>query len=107
MLEWDVQADARGVVYGRAEAVAKDLLDLGGPDPRGFIEFHRISHVAALTVGYLRDIADSRQGRIGIGADLTVYHVTDNMLEYYGPPRSFHVFVRYRPARASSTAHVH
>jgi hypothetical protein len=26
---------------------AKDLLDLGYPDPPGFVSFHRISHVAA------------------------------------------------------------
>jgi hypothetical protein len=88
----------------RAESAAKDLLDLGGPDPPGFIEFHRISHVAALTLGYVRDVSQQRWGRIG--GDATVYHVPDNMLEFYGAPHSFHVFVRYRPL-AMSHAHMH
>jgi hypothetical protein len=107
LFEWNIRADAHGFLYGRAEAVAKDLLDLGGPPPPGFIEFHRISHVAALTVGYLHDIAERPWGRIGIGGDTTVYRVPDNMLEYYGAPHSFHVFVRFRPNAASSTGHVH
>jgi len=95
LVEWDVRGDARGFFYGRAEAVAKDLLDLGGPDPRGFIEFHRISHAAAFTLGYVHDLVERPWGRVGIGGDTTVYHVPDNMSESYGSPHSFHVFVRY------------
>lgn len=106
LLEWDLRATGHGTVYGRAESAAKDLLDLGGPDPPGFIEFHRISHVAALTLGYVHDVSQQRRGRIGIGGDATVYHVPDNMLEFYGAPHSFHLFVRYRPL-AASHAHVH
>jgi hypothetical protein len=109
LAEWELGATARGTFYGRAESVAKDLLDLGGPDPPGFIEFHRISHVAALTVGYIHDVGRwSFPGRIGIGADATVYHVPDNMLDYYGSsPRSFHVFARWRPRASNSPGHVH
>ena len=106
LLEWDLRAARHGTFYGRAESAAKDLLDLGGPDPPGFIEFHRISHVAALTLGYVHDVSQQRWGRIGIGGDATVYHVPDNMLEFYGAPHSFHVFVRYRPL-AMSHAHMH
>jgi hypothetical protein len=107
LLEWDVRADRHGFFYGRAEAVAKDLLDLGGPDPRGFIEFHRISHIAALTLGYVHDLVERRWGRVGIGGDATAYHVPENMLESYGAPHSFHFFVRYRPSSRTSMAHVH
>ena len=107
LLEWDVPTKRRGAFYGRAEAVAKDLLDLGGPNPLGFIEFHRISHVAALTLGYVQDLAERPWGRIGVGGDATVYHVPPNMLEYYGAPHSYHVFVRYRPNRIASAPHVH
>ena len=106
LLEWDLQTTARGAFYGRAESAAKDLLDLGGPDPTGFIEFHRISHIAALTLGYIHDIPQVTHGRLGIGADLTAYHVADNMLAYYGSPHSFHVFLRWRP-HATSMAHMH
>jgi len=107
LFEWDVPTKRRGAFYGRAEAVAKDLLDLGAPAPLGIIEFHRISHVAALTLGYVQDLAERPWGRIGVGADATVYHVPQNMLEYYGAPHSYHVFVRYRPNRSASAAHVH
>jgi hypothetical protein len=106
MFEWDVRATQNGFVYGRAEAAAKDLLDLGGPDPPGFISFHRISHVAALTAGYIHDLPSRGARRLGIGADLTVYRVPDNMIEYYGSPHSFHVFVRWRP-HVISADHVH
>ena len=39
--------------------------------PPGFVEFHRISHVAAFTLGYLHDISHRGWGRIGVGADMT------------------------------------
>jgi hypothetical protein len=106
LFEWDLRVTRRETLYGRAESAAKDLLDLGGPDPPGFIEFHRISHVQALTLGYVFDVSQQRWGRIGVGGDTTVYHVPDNMLEFYGSPHSFHVFVRYRPL-PSAHAHVH
>ena len=107
LLEWVVKTTARGSLYGRAETTAKDFLDLGGPDPRGFIEFHRISHVAAVTLGYTHDLVERRWGRIGVGGDATEYpRVSADLLESYGSPHSFHVFVRYRPL-ASSHAHVH
>jgi hypothetical protein len=69
-------------------------------------QFHRISHVAAVTLGYVHDVSQQRWGRIGIGGDATVYHVPDNLLEFYAAPHSFHVFVRYRPL-AMSHAHMH
>ena len=97
LFEWDLGIASHDALYGRAESAAKDLLDLGGPDPPGFIEFHRISHVQALTLGYVHDLSDRTWGRIGIGGDATIYHVPENLLEFYGSPRSFHVFVRYRP----------
>ena len=53
LFEWDTPVAARGHFYGRMEASAKDLLDLGFPDPPGFVSFHRISHVAAATAGYV------------------------------------------------------
>jgi hypothetical protein len=108
LLEWDLGAGERGTFYGRAESVAKDLLDLGGPDPPGFIEFHRISHVAAFTAGYIYDVRRGLWGRLGLGADATAYHVPDNMLPYYGSsPLSFHLFVRWRPLFAHSASHMH
>jgi hypothetical protein len=108
LLEWNAGLTPRSRLYGRAEAVAKDLLDLGFPDPPGIVSFHRISHVAALTLGYVHDIRDATWGRLGIGGDATFYHVPDNMLDYYGTsPHSFHVFVRYRLRSSNSMGHAH
>jgi len=108
LFEWDTPAATRGHFYGRVEASAKDLLDLGFPDPPGFVSFHRISHVAAATVGYLHDAVSKPWGLLGIGGDVTFYHVPDNMIDYYGTsPHSFHVFVRYRPQPRDSMAHHH
>jgi hypothetical protein len=105
LFEWDLRMTARGAFYGRAESVAKDLLDLGGPDPVGFFEFHRISRVAALTLGYVHDLLQGRWGRIGIGGDATVYEVAENLLDSYGSPRSIHAFLRYRPAVSPPVGH--
>jgi hypothetical protein len=71
LLEWDWQATVRGAVYGRAEVVDKDILTLGSLHPRGFIHFHQISRVAALTVGRsicscAGDRAKARQPRMSI-----------------------------------------
>ena len=104
LFEWDYRITTRGTSYGRVESAAKDLLDLGGPDPVGFIEFHRISHVQALTLGYVYDISQQRWGRIGIGADASAYNVPPNLIEFYGSPHSFHVFVRWRPL---ASMHMH
>ncbi len=108
LLEWDAGLTKNDWLYGRVEATAKNLLDLGSPDPPGFISFHRISHVAAFTLGIVHDIWNRRWGRLGVGGDATFYHVPDNMRPYYGTaPHSFHVFLRYRPQHANSMAHTH
>lgn len=97
LAEWDYAAAAHGSLYGRAEFTAKDLLDLGSPSPPGFPDFHRISHVGALTIGYVHDVSRGRFRRVGIGADVTLYHVSEDLQESYGSPQSFHVFLRWRP----------
>jgi hypothetical protein len=108
LLEWNAGLTSHSRLYGRAEAVAKDLLDLGFPDPPGIISLHRISRVAALTLGYVHDMSEAPWGRLGIGGDATFYRVPDNMLDYYGTaPHSFHVFVRYRPRSSNSMGHAH
>jgi hypothetical protein len=75
--------------------------------PPGFFEFHRISHVAALSLGYVYDLWQGRWGRIGIGGDATIYRVAENMLDSYGSPRSVHAFLLYRPAVSSPMGHSH
>lgn len=83
----------------RAELATKDILGAGGRHPRGFTHFHPLSRVGALTGGYVFDVSETRAGNFGIGGDVTVYKVAANLLDSYGAPVSFHVFLRYDPRR--------
>ena len=106
LFEWDLGATRTTSIYGRAELAGKDIFNLGVPEVT--IEHgHRISRVGALTLGYLRDVSTHSWGRLGIGADATVYHTSSDLRLLYGTPHSFHIFVRYRPNRQMSDAHVH
>ena len=91
-------------MYGRMELSAKQIFGLG-LHPAGFNHPHVYSHVDALTLGLVRDIAPATWGRFGIGADATLYRMSPDLVDYFGGSRSFHLFVRWRPAQAM--AHVH
>ena len=56
---------------------------------------------------YVFNVAESRAGLFGIGGDVTVYHVPQNLLDNYGSPASFHVFLRYRPHRTPMSHTMH
>ena len=106
LLEWDLRATGATSLYGRAELAAKDIFNLGVPEST--IEHgHRISRVGALTLGCLRDVSTRTWGRVGIGADATVYRTSSDLRLLYGAPHSFHVFIRYRPNPRASEGHVH
>ena len=107
LLEWDWRATPGGAVYGRGEVVDKNILTLGSLHPRGVIHFHQISRVAALTVGYVRNVSSTGWGQVGVGGDATVYHLSDDLRLPYGSPQSFHLFMRWRPAGGAAAAHVH
>jgi hypothetical protein len=107
LIEWDASLSGRTRLFGRAESAAKDILDLGAPDPPEFFSFHRISHIQALTLGIARDLSAARWGTLGIGADVTVYRLSEDLIEPYGSPHSLHVFLRYRPRPRISMVHVH
>ena len=104
LLEATVRPRPRHAWYTRAELVTKDILNPGGRHPRGFTHFHQLSRVGALTGGYVFDVFATRAGQFGIGGDVTVYHVAANLLENYGAPASFHVFVHYKPGRPMAHA---
>jgi len=107
LLEWDWRATPGGAVYGRGEVVDKNILTLGSLHPRGVIHFHQISRVAALTIGYVKDLSSTGWGRVGVGGDATVYRLSDDLRLPYGSPQSFHLFMRWRPAGGAAAAHVH
>ncbi len=86
-------------VYGRLEILSKDILTQGGYDPPGFEHPHVLSRVAALTVGYERQMLQTRAGRFGLGADVTLHLRDRNLDDSYGHPVSAHMFLRYRFAQ--------
>jgi mono/diheme cytochrome c family protein len=104
----------KNYLYTRLELVDKlGLLEENIFGRRGLDEFHPIgdgvpvsSHfdqsfrVGAFTFGGVRDIVADSKLRVGIGADVTFYHVPDGLKPIYGSsPTSFHVFVRVRPGK--------
>jgi hypothetical protein len=105
LLEWDFRATGRTSVYGRAEVSAKQIFGLG-LHPAGFNHRHFYSHVDPFTLGLVRDIAPARFGRLGIGADFTVYRMSEDLIPFFEGSRSFHLFLRWRPSRASMV-HIH
>jgi hypothetical protein len=84
---------------------AKQIFGLG-LHPAGFNHPHFYSHVDPLTLGLVQDIAPSRFGRLGIGADVTVYRMSEDLVPFFDGSRSFHLFLRWRPSRASMV-HIH
>lgn len=62
--------------------------------------FDRFFRVGAFTFGGVRDIVADPKLRVGIGADVTFYHVPEGLKSIYGlHPTTFHVFVRLRPGK--------
>ncbi|MFY9554153.1 MAG: c-type cytochrome [Blastocatellia bacterium] len=104
----------KNYLYTRLELVDKlGLLEENIFGRRGLDEFHPIGNgielsnhfdqsfrVGAFTFGGVRDILADSKLRVGIGADVTFYHVPDGLKPIYGSsPTSFHVFLRIRPGK--------
>jgi hypothetical protein len=105
LLEAHFRVRERDAFFTRLESVTKAILG-GGLHPPGFQHYHPHSRIGAATAGYVRDLVANRRGRLGLGADVTVYRTPLNLRENYGRPLSFHVFVRYAaPRPASSVGH--
>jgi hypothetical protein len=96
LLEWDVKVASRSTFYGRTEAAAKDLFNLGF-HPVGDRHPHWFTPLGAVTGGYLFDFHEGRFGRVGVGADATLYWMTPDIKVYWENSRSYHVFVHWRP----------
>jgi hypothetical protein len=105
LFEWDLGAGLRSTLYGRVELAQKALFDLGAMHPKGFGHPHVYHAVAAFTAGSLREILRSRAGRVALGGDVTLYRMPEALRPYYGSSRSYHVFLRWRPA--GGAPHVH
>jgi hypothetical protein len=104
LLEYDFRVTDASTFYGRTEIAAKHLFGLVS-HPKDFIHPHAYSHIDVLTLGYIRDLPIPGKTRLGIGADITLYRISPDLVAYYDGSRSYHVFLRWRPG--VSTAHVH
>lgn len=105
LLEWNLEATKAVQLYGRAEIAEKQLFGLG-LHPRGFEHPHFYEHMDALTLGAVRDLIAAGWIRLGVGGDITLYHMSPDLLQYYEGSHSYHVFLRWRPNTAPG-AHVH
>jgi hypothetical protein len=106
LVEWDLRASPANTLYGRAEWMLKEIFGLG-VHPAGLLNHPRnFSHIDALTVGYVREIPTISWSRLGVGADITVYRTSQDLVDYYGSPKSYHLFVRWRPG-ATAPDHIH
>ena len=106
LAEWDFRVSPLNTIYGRVESVLKEIFGLG-VHPAGLLNHPRnFSTINALTVGYIRDLPVFG-ALVGVGADVTVYDTSQDLVEYYGSPHSYHVFLRWRPTRSAAAAHVH
>jgi hypothetical protein len=99
LTEWDIHAAWGTSIYGRAEVVEKQILGLGY-HARGLVYAQSYSHVDVLTIGAIHDVLSARWARVGIGADVTLYHMSPDMLVYFEGSHSYHVFARWRPNAA-------
>lgn len=97
-------AGRNGTDHGNFRAVLGELTDRRGPRSvytRLEIletELTEGSWLTAATVGAVREIGAWSGWETGVGADVTMYRVPDELRELYGNhPLSFHVFVRVRP----------
>ena len=78
LLEGDCSATTALAVFGRIEVTAKELFGLG-PHPKEFAHPHWFSDVRAFTVGSVWDLPIPRIGRLGVGADVTLYRMGDDI----------------------------
>jgi len=106
LAEWDWRLSRSNTFYGRGESMLKEIFGLG-VHPAGLLNHPRnFSKINALTLGYVRELPIPGANRFGIGADLTVYDTSEDLVLYYGSPKSYHVFLRWRP-NAVAPAHIH
>jgi len=104
----------KNYIYTRMELVDKtglleeNIFGRPGLEPSPLIgsseepveHFEQMFRVGAVTVGGVRDIWVQPKFRVGVGADVTFYHVPDALKPIYGSsPTSVHMFVRIRPEK--------
>jgi len=84
-------------IFGRA---GTDMFKTVGNGLEAGSSFEQAFRIGAFTIGGVRDVVAEPKLRVGVGADVTFYHLPDQIREIYAAvPRSFHIFVRLRPGK--------
>ncbi len=100
LIETDVSLDGVDTFFGRAEFVQKSAQDLVVAD---FTESRRYN-IAALTLGYSREIVRARGLTLGASILGTVTAIPEGLEGAYGTrsPKGYAIFLRLRPDRMHS-----
>ena len=80
----------RDLLYARWEVADKDI-DSGHAVLPG--DLHPKNTISAFTLGYQRRLAPRGRRSLGLGGDVTVYGVPDDLKPNYGHPLSMHVLL--------------
>jgi hypothetical protein len=97
LLEWTCKFANWNSIYGRLEAVDRDLFELRFKRQRPEEVPLDRTRVYAGTLGYVRDFPIVPKVVTGVGGDVTFYRYTDRLDTVYSSnPVSFHVFARIR-----------
>jgi hypothetical protein len=106
LLEGETAVTRSSLVYARVEEAAKEVFGVA-PHSKADVHRHWFSEIVAMTAGYIYDVHANRFGRFGVGADVTMYRMQQDLDTYYLGSRSFHVFVRWRRDTGAPASHVH
>jgi hypothetical protein len=83
-------------IFGRPGLETSTLIGVR----EGNHQLDTIFRIGGVTIGGVRDVLVQPKFLVGIGADVTFYHVPGDLKPIYGSsPTSFHVFVRIRPGK--------
>jgi hypothetical protein len=97
LLEWTWKFCNANFLFGRLEAVDRDVYELEHKQQRPEGVPHRRTRVDAATLGYVRDFPGLGAVESGLGGSLTFYRFASRLDPVYGSaPVSFNVFVRLR-----------
>lgn len=91
----------RNYVTGRAEIVDKDELFADQNVPASIA--NSAFRIKALTIGYSRDVIETRSISGAIGGNVTGYSVPSVIKAYYGNPRTLYLFLRIRSRGGAET----
>ena len=97
LLETTVDLDGMNILFGRLEYVQKRAEDLAVPGVGGAVPYD----IGAVSVGYARELAHTRQASLALGGRGAVSFVPPSLEALYGSraPLGGAVFVRVTPSR--------